>query len=223
MANYAIALDYQNCIDCRACEVACKQENNVQLGADKQRIWVGIVEGGTSLTDMFMSFYPSQCNHCIDAPCVDVCPTGASHFADGGIVKVDPNMCIVCKGCMEACPYEARFVDDTKQSVDKCTFCDGRIQEYGTTACTATCPTKVRTFGDLDDENSTLVELIKDREFFLLKEDEKTIPKLMYLVPKDEKFAKQTIGKSVKLHSWKEIKPVIEATKAKRSSQWQEA
>jgi len=223
MANYAIALDYQNCIDCRACEVACKQENNVQLGADKQRIWVGVVEGGTSLTDMFINFYPSQCNHCMDAPCVDVCPTGASHFAVGGIVKVDPDMCIVCKGCMEACPYDARFVDDTKQSVDKCTFCDGRIQEYGTTACTATCPTKVRTFGDLDDPKSTLVELIQDREFFLLKEDEHTIPKLMYLVPKDEKFAKQTIGKSIKLHNWKEIKPLIEATKAKRSSEWQEA
>jgi Fe-S-cluster-containing dehydrogenase component len=223
MANYAIALDYQNCINCKACEVACKQENNVQLGADKQRIWVGVVEGGTTLTDMFMNFYPSQCNHCIDAPCVDVCPTGASHFAEGGIVKVDNDMCIVCKGCIEACPYNARFVDDTRQSVDKCTFCDHRIEDYGTTACQATCPTKVRTFGDLDDENSTLVDLIKDREFFLLKEDEKTVPKLMYLVPKDEKFAKQTIGDNIKYHTWNEIKPVIDAAKDKRSSQWQKA
>ena len=220
MANYAIALDYQNCINCKACEVACKQENDVQLGADKQRIWVGVVEGGTNLSDLFVNFYPSQCNHCIDAPCVDVCPTGASHFVEGGIVEVYSDMCIVCKGCMEACPYDARFVDDTKQSVDKCTFCDGRTQEYGTTACSATCPTKVRTFGDLEDPNSSLVDLIKDREFFVLKEDEHTMPKLMYLVPKDEKFAKQTIGEKIKYHTWKEMKPKIEAAKAKRESQW---
>ena len=223
MANYAIALDYQNCINCKACEVACKQENDVQLGADKQRIWVGVVEGGSSLTDMFMNFYPSQCNHCIDAPCVDVCPTGASHFEKGGIVKVDADMCIVCKGCMEACPYDARFVDDTKQAVDKCTFCDHRTEEFGTTACQATCPTKVRTFGDLDDENSSLVELLKSREFFVLKESEGTVPKLMYLAPKDDNFKKQTIGPNIKLHKWSDIKPTIEAAKAKRSPEWKEA
>lgn len=221
--NYGIALNYQNCINCKACEVACKQENGVQLGADKQRIWVGVVEGGETLADMFMNFYPSQCNHCIDAPCVDVCPTGASHFAQGGIVKVDDNMCIVCKGCMEACPYDARFVDDTRQSVDKCTFCDHRIETHGTTACSATCPTKVRTFGDLDDENSDIIKLLKEKEFYVLKEDEKTIPKLFYIVPDDETYAKQTIGEKVKTHKWSEFKPKYDEMKEKRSAQWKEA
>jgi len=178
--NYAMALDYQNCINCKACEVACKEENGVQLGADKHRIWVGSVEG-ISNGSLFMNFYPSQCNHCIDAPCVDVCPTSASHFIEGGLVMVDESKCILCKGCMESCPYDARFVDDVRVVVDKCTFCyDTRISKgKTTTACQNTCPTKVRLFGDLDDENGDLVQMLKNRKFFVLKEEEKTDPKLL--------------------------------------------
>jgi len=167
--NYAMALDYQNCINCKACEVACKEENGVQLGADKQRIWIGVVEG-TIFGKPFINLYPSQCNHCIDAPCVNVCPTNASHFAEGGIVKVDAHKCILCKGCMEACPYDARFVDDTMVAVDKCTFCDHRsLVEGGTTACQATCPTKVRVFGDLDDREQRYREVVKNQTLFLSK------------------------------------------------------
>ncbi len=223
MANYAMALEYQNCIDCRACEVACKDENGVMIGADKQRIWVGVVEGGKTLADMFVNFYPSQCNHCVDAPCVTVCPTGASHFVEGGIVKVDYDMCIICKGCMEACPYEARFVDETRHSVDKCTFCDGRIQEYGTTACSATCPTKVRTFGDIDDANSEIRKTLESREFFVLKENEDTMPKLFYLVPEDEQFRKRTMGEGIKLHTWDKFSKKYQEATAKRREEWKEA
>jgi len=223
MANYAMALEYQNCIDCRACEVACKDENGVMLGADKQRIWVGVVEGGNSLADLFVNFYPSQCNHCVDAPCVNVCPTGASHFVEGGIVKVDYDMCIICKGCMEACPYEARFVDETRHAVDKCTFCDGRIQEYGTTACSATCPTKVRTFGDIDDTESDIRKTLEDREFFVLKESEDTLPKLFYLVPEDEAMKKRTIGEGVKTHKFNDFIKQYEEATAKRREEWKEA
>jgi Fe-S-cluster-containing dehydrogenase component len=223
MANYAMALEYQNCIDCRACEVACTDENGVMLGADKQRIWVGVVEGGNSLADLFVNFYPSQCNHCVDAPCVTVCPTGASHFVEGGIVKVDYDMCIICKGCMEACPYEARFVDETRHAVDKCTFCDGRIQEYGTTACSATCPTKVRTFGDIDDENSDIRKRLEGREFFVLKENEDTLPKLFYLAPEDEQVRKRTMGEGIKLHTWDNFAKQYKEATAKRREEWKEA
>ena len=219
--NYAIAFDYQNCINCKACEVACKEQNNVQLGADKQRIWVGQTEQMV-LGKLYVNFYPSQCNHCLDAPCVDVCPTGASHFVEGGLVFVEHKKCILCKGCMEACPYDARFVDDEKLAVDKCTFCyDTRISKgYETTACQATCPTKVRLFGDLDDEEGELVKLLKKRKFFVLKERENTVPKLFYLVPQDRVYAENSIGHNTKLHTWDEFKPVIEAAKAKRSKQW---
>jgi len=223
--NYAIAFDYQNCINCKACEVACKEQNDVQLGADKQRIWVGQTEK-VVFGKLFVNFYPSQCNHCIDAPCVEVCPTNASHFINGGIVMVDQSKCILCKGCMEACPYDARFVDDEKVAVDKCTFCyDTRISKgYTTTACQATCPTKVRLFGDLDDENGELVQLLKKRKFFVLKQKEKTVPKLFYLFPEhDSDYAMNSIGHDTTIYTWDEMKPIIEKAKAKRMKQWKKS
>ncbi len=224
--NYAIALDYQNCINCKACEVACKEQNGVELGAKKQRIWVGQTEETNSANELFINFYPSQCNQCLEAPCVDVCPTEASHIIDGGIVLVDPKKCILCKACMEACPYDARFVDDVKVAVDKCTFCyDTRISKgYDTTACQATCPTKVRLFGDLDDESGDLVQLLKKRKFFVLKQKEKTIPKLFYILPeKDANYAQQSIGKNITIYTWDEMKPIIDKAKAKRSKQWKKS
>ncbi len=217
--NYAMALDYQNCINCKACETACKEENGVQLGAHKQRIWVGTVEG-TIFGKPYINLYPSQCNQCIDAPCVNVCPTYASHFVSGGIVKVDPSKCILCKGCMEACPYDARFIDDTMVAVDKCTFCDHRIDEFGTTACQATCPTKVRMFGDLDDENSDLVKLLKTKKFFFLKEKSGTLPKLFYIVPDDENYAKQSISHDTVIHTWNDFKPFYDRARDLRSKEW---
>jgi Fe-S-cluster-containing dehydrogenase component len=223
--NFAMALDYQSCIDCKACEVACKEENGVQLGADKQRIWVSQVEKNIFGTP-FISFHPSQCNHCMDAPCVDVCPTGASYFALGGIVMTDKDSCILCKGCMEACPYDARFVDDTHVAVDKCTFCyDTRIVNgETTTACQATCPTKVRLFGDIDDEESDLIKLLKERKFYVLKEGEGTIPKLFYLLPEhDDYFAMNSVSPDTNIYTWDEYKPIIEKAKAKRGNQWKVA
>lgn len=217
--NYAMALDYQNCINCQACEVACKQENGVQLGAEKQRIWVGIVEG-VVFGRPFINTYPSQCNHCIDAPCVTVCPTRASHYTKGGVVQVNPRQCILCKACLEACPYDARFIDDTRVAIDKCTFCDHRTAETGTTACQATCPTKVRTFGDLDDENSDIVKLLKTRRFFFQKEFSKTLPKLFYILPEDEGFARQSVAHNTTVYTWEDIKPVYEQAGKKRSKEW---
>lgn len=217
--NYAMALDYQNCINCQACEVACKEENGVQLGRQKKRIWVGIVEG-VKANKPFTNIYPSQCNQCIDAPCVSVCPTSASHYVEGGIVKVDAKQCILCKGCMEACPYDARFIDDTKVAVDKCTFCDHQIAERGVTACQATCPTKVRTVGDLDDPNSDIIALLQSRKFFFQKFHEKTLPKLFYLVPEDENYAKQSIAANTTIYSWKDVEDLYKKAATKRSKEW---
>jgi Fe-S-cluster-containing dehydrogenase component len=217
--NYAMALEYQNCINCKACEVSCKQENGVQLGADKQRIWVGQHENFI-FNNPHVSFYPSQCNHCIDAPCVSVCPTNASHFTDEGLVLTDKTKCILCKGCMEACPYDARFVDDKYVAVDKCTFCfDTRISKgKTTTACQVVCPTKVRLFGDLDDENSELVQLLKKKKFFVLKETDATVPKLFYIFPDDEQFAINSIGQNTTIHTWDTMKPLIDEAKKRRDT-----
>lgn len=186
MAKYGMVLDYKNCINCKACETACKEENGVLLGADSHRIWVGAkeIEGEFPLLSIASnSFLPSQCQQCSNAPCQEVCPTNATFYDDNGIVRVDVEKCILCSYCMTACPYDARYVDDRTNTVDKCNFCADTRLERGetTTACQATCPTKVRIFGDLDDPNSEISQVLRTREHFSLKSHLGTDPKLFYL------------------------------------------
>ncbi|NOX15865.1 MAG: 4Fe-4S dicluster domain-containing protein [Epsilonproteobacteria bacterium] len=187
MARYGMALDYKNCINCKACEVACKEENGVWLGADKYRIWVGVkeIEGEYPLLSIASStFYPGQCMQCENAPCQDVCPTNATYYDENGVVRVDADKCILCTYCINACPYDARYIDERTLTVDKCTFCSDTRLARGltTTACQNTCPTKVRTFGDLDDPNSEISQLLMNREYKQMKSNLGTKPKLFYLL-----------------------------------------
>jgi Fe-S-cluster-containing dehydrogenase component len=112
-----------------------------------------------------------------------VCPTNATYYTEDGIVRVDSEKCILCSYCMNACPYDARYVDVRTMTVDKCTFCSDTRLERGetTTACQNTCPTKVRIFGDLDDPESEISELLRTRNHFSLKAHLGTKPKLFYL------------------------------------------
>jgi len=186
MATYAMVLDYKNCINCKACEVACKEENGILLGASYHRIWVGVNQIQGTYPDLSISsnaFYPSQCQHCDNAPCQEVCPTNATHYDENRVVQVDESKCILCSYCIVACPYDARYVDDRTMTVDKCTFCSDTRLARGlkTTACQATCPTKVRIFGDISDPTSEISAVLKTREYFTLKASFGTEPKLFYL------------------------------------------
>lgn len=187
MARYGMVLDYKNCINCKACETACKEENGVLLGAENHRIWIGMkeIEGEyPNLSIASNTFYPSQCQHCDDAPCQEVCPTNATYYDKDGQVRIDDDKCILCSYCINACPYDARYVDDRTNTVDKCTFCTDTRLARGetTTACQNTCPTKVRIFGDLDDPNSEISQVLQNREHFALKSNLGTKPKLFYLI-----------------------------------------
>jgi Fe-S-cluster-containing dehydrogenase component len=186
MAKYVMVLDYKNCINCKACEVACKEENGIDLGAKNFRIWVGMheIEGKfPNLNIASNTFYPSQCQQCDNAPCQEVCPTRATYYDENRVVQVDSNKCILCSYCMVACPYDARYVEQKTMTVDKCNFCtDTRLARgLTTTACQATCPTKVRTFGDLDDPKSEVSQILRTKEYFTLKTSLGTEPKLFYL------------------------------------------
>ncbi len=187
MARYGMALDYKSCINCRACESACKAENGVLPGRDNYRIWVGQkeIEGQfPKLSISSLTYQPSQCQHCDNAPCQQVCPTNATYYDENGVVRVNPEQCILCTYCINACPYDARYIDDRTVTVDKCNFCSDTRLANGetTTACQATCPTKVRTFGDLDDPNSDISKLLEKREYKQIKEHLGTKPKLFYLL-----------------------------------------
>ena len=186
MAKYAMVLNYKNCINCKACEVACKEENGILLGANAHRIWVGVNEMQGQYPTLSIAssmFYPSQCQQCDNAPCQEVCPTNATYYDKNRVVQVDTNKCILCSYCMVACPYDARYVDNRTQTVDKWNFCSDTRLERGlkTTACQATCPTKVRIFGDIEDPPREISEIFRTKEYFMLKASIGTEPKLFYL------------------------------------------
>jgi tetrathionate reductase subunit B len=102
----AMVIDLQRCIGCRACAVACKAEHGVRLGGF--RSWVSESETG-SYPAVSREFLPRLCNHCRNAPCLKVCPAGATIRRADGIILVDSSRCIGCRHCMEACPYNARY------------------------------------------------------------------------------------------------------------------
>ena len=136
-------------------------------------------------------YFPKSCLHCDDAPCVTVCPTGASYKrGEDGIVLVDESMCIGCKLCSWACPYGAREFDGDAGVMKKCTLCIDRIyndnlpEASRVPACVATCPASARHFGDLADPDSEVSKLVAERGGFDLMPEMECRPTNKYLPPR---------------------------------------
>ncbi len=176
--RYAMAIDTLKCVGCSDCVIACQMENNVPLGFCRD--WVVESVHGT-YPEVGLELRSERCNHCENAPCVRCCPTGASHIVDGGIVLVTQNKCIGCGACIQACPYDARY-SHPEGYVDKCTFCNHRVAEGLDPACVAVCPTKCMYFGDLDDANSDISNILAVRKFKALAPEAGTNPQIFYLV-----------------------------------------
>ena len=121
MTHKTLVIDLDRCIGCFACEMACKQENNVPLGVHYNKV-LSIGPMG-KFPDLTQYFLPTVCQHCKDAPCVKVCPTGATYQTEDGQVLVNKEKCIGCKMCMAACPYGARSYNPEAKVVEKCTLC----------------------------------------------------------------------------------------------------
>ena len=187
MANYGMAFDYKLCINCHACEVACKEENGIDLGAKNHRLWIeadGEIEKDFwNLDRDDLDFIQLQCQECEDAPCLKACPNEAIYRDKNGIVRLHKEKCDLSLLCMKACPYDARYINEKQHVTDKCIFCaDTRLARgENTTACQITCPAKLRYFGDLDDKNSEISKILRERKYFTLKPEFETKPKLFYL------------------------------------------
>jgi len=181
--NLAMVIVGDRCIGCDACYVSCKTDWDVPAMKEAFRTKVFEVESEDIHGNPTIGFLPTLCNHCDNAPCVDVCPTGASFKRDeDGIVLVEPDMCIGCKACMVACPYDARYYNEEEQTVDKCTFCLPRISNGLDPACVTTCVGESRNFGDLNDTDSNVSKMLKDAtSIYKLKEDEGTSPNVYYV------------------------------------------
>lgn len=158
MSQRTMVVDLDRCIGCKSCEVACKQENGVILGC----VWNKVLTVGPTGTfpKVEMYFLPAMCQQCKDAPCVRVCPTGASYKAEDGVILVNKETCIGCQYCMMACPYGVRSFNQETKVVEKCTLCT-QLQAVGEQpACVKNCPAKCRFVGDIDDPNSEVAKVI---------------------------------------------------------------
>jgi Fe-S-cluster-containing dehydrogenase component/formate-dependent nitrite reductase membrane component NrfD len=176
--RYGFVIDQRKCIGCHACTVACKEENGVPLGAF--RTWVKYVEKGTfPATRRY--FAVLRCNHCDAAPCVTICPTVALFRRADGIVDFDPARCIGCKACMQACPYDALYIDPTTNTAAKCHYCAHRVEVGLEPACVIVCPERAIIAGDLDDPRSTIARLVATTEVQVRKPEQGTRPKVFYL------------------------------------------
>ncbi len=178
MARYAMAIDTKRCVGCSDCVAACQTENNVPVGFCRD--WI-VEEMHGQYPTLDLEIRSERCNHCADSPCVRSCPTGASHYEEGGFVLVTAEECIGCKACIVSCPYDARYVHP-EGYVDKCTFCIHRVKEGQDPACVSVCPTHAFIFGDLEDTNSEISKVLRSRKNKTLIPEAGTKPHIFYLI-----------------------------------------
>ncbi len=208
MANKHLAMlvDLKRCIGCHTCAVACKQENNLP-----NKIWWNrvLTVGGQEMDtpqgifpNVKMQYMTLSCQHCENPACVKACPVGATYKREeDGIVMQDYDRCIGCRYCMVACPYTGvrQFNWQKPQYeldfavggipipahqynvVEKCTFCYQRLAQGMEPACIEVCPGRARIFGDLNDPDSEVSNLLKHRSHFQLLAEKGTKPSVYFL------------------------------------------
>ena len=171
-------IDHSRCIGCHACTVACKAENDVPLGAF--RTWVKYTEQG-EFPEVRRSFAVLRCNQCSSAPCVTICPVNALEKRADGIVDVDPAACIGCKACMQGCPYDALYINDSTGTAEKCHFCAHRTERGLAPACAVVCPTEAIIPGDFHDPSSVVSRMKAEHDLSARKVEAGTGPNVLYL------------------------------------------
>jgi Fe-S-cluster-containing dehydrogenase component/formate-dependent nitrite reductase membrane component NrfD len=176
--KYAKIIDNRKCIGCHACSVACKEENQVPLGVF--RTWVKYVEKG-KFPHTRRYFQVTRCNQCDNPPCVRICPTGAMYRRPDGIVEFNGEQCIACKACLQACPYDAIYVDPETHTAAKCHFCAHRLERGLEPACVIVCPERAIIVGDVDDPSSQVSRLLAREQVSVRKPEQGTNPKVFYI------------------------------------------
>ncbi len=191
--RWGMVVDLRLCIGCQACTVACSTENQIPLGYFRT-----IVSGYevTSSGKPRRYTLPHLCNHCAKPACVTVCPTQATTQRTDGAVVVDNTVCIGCGYCIQACPYDARFINPRTKTADKCTFCLHRIEAGLLPACVETCVSGARVFGDLNNPESAISKLLATMPTQVLKKDMGTEPRVFY-IGLDQDFSGRVKGQQV--------------------------
>ncbi|MBT8219728.1 MAG: polysulfide reductase NrfD [Bacteroidia bacterium] len=191
--KYGFVIDNRKCIGCHACTTACKSEHMVPVGVN--RTWVKQVEKGT-FPQTRRLFSVMRCNHCTDAPCVSICPTEALFSRDDGIIDFDNDRCIGCKSCMQACPYEALYIDPETHTAAKCNYCAHRIDVGLEPACVNVCPEHAIISGDMENPETEIYELLSRQSVKTRKPEKATVPNLFYIDADDVSLIPSATSKS---------------------------
>lgn len=177
--QYGFVLDQRRCIGCHACTVACKSENEVPVG--DFRTWVKYTEVG-EFPAVKRHFAVLRCNQCTNAPCVTICPVSALNKREDGIVDLDKDACIGCKACMQACPYDALYLNTDTGGAEKCHFCAHRVEQNLKPACEVVCPETAIISGDLHDPESPVSKILAEVGGSEVRRPEQgTAPNVFYL------------------------------------------
>ncbi|MDY3128471.1 MAG: 4Fe-4S dicluster domain-containing protein [Berryella intestinalis] len=203
MTKLAIAVNVGRCVGCHTCSISCKMSNNVPDGM----LWNRVLTENSEVIDGAVGVYPAlsrdylplACQHCENPACQKVCPTGATYKDDKGRVEIDYDKCIGCRMCMAACPYNARVFNWTepvrsaganygeadvpvrpKGVMEKCTLCSERTDRGDAPMCVTCCPARARVYGDLDDPDSEISKISREKNVRILLEEMGTSPQVFY-------------------------------------------
>jgi len=221
--RWVMVIDQRKCIGCQACTVSCVAENNLPPGVVYRPV---MEEEVGEFPNVRRRFLPRPCLQCDNPPCTPVCPVSATYKREDGIVAIDYDVCIGCRYCLVACPYNARTSDygefyveqsgenpaafvgkdalayETRPNFEygtewqrtpgneaspvgnarKCHFCLHRIENGLLPACVTTCLGGATYFGDYQDPNSLVHELVGSTRTMRLKEELGTEPRVFYLI-----------------------------------------
>jgi molybdopterin-containing oxidoreductase family iron-sulfur binding subunit len=195
--RWGLVVDARLCTaECTACTEACAGEHALQSygrpATDAH--WIRKVRLTDKATGL-VSHLPVMCQHCADAQCVRVCPTGASYRRADGLVLVNRHLCIGCRYCMMACPYKARsFVHEKVEkpaahsprgmgTVEGCTLCSHRIDAGRKPACVEACAKAghgAMLFGNLNDPTDPIAKRVVAFSTTALRPDLLTDPGVRY-------------------------------------------
>jgi formate dehydrogenase iron-sulfur subunit len=178
---YGFFTDTSVCIGCKACEVACKEwnqlpgndpvfgdgyDNTGQLDAQNWRHvqFIDRVPDETSTPGLGKAWLMMSdvCKHCTDASCMQVCPTDAIIKTEFDTVYIQPDVCNGCRDCISACPYGVIEIDQNRNVAQKCTLCYDRLQGGLEPACAKACPTQSIQFGPVKDLRLVAAKRVDD-------------------------------------------------------------
>lgn len=205
MTNYGFVIDNRKCIGCHACTTACKAENEVPLSVN--RTWVKYVETG-QYPDTTRHFQVTRCNHCANPPCTRICPVEAMYQRDDGIVEFDPSICIGCKACLQACPYDAIYIDPEDGTASKCHYCAHRTDIGLEPACVVVCPEHAIIAGDMDDPRSEISQILAQEKVTVRKPEQGTAPKLFYINGDDISMHPTATERTPQTYMWADVIPL---------------